>query len=153
MRLFPGVHRGPGWHLIKSVFLIALVLVTLTYYGSLRTDEQKHKTILTTNNVVLDKSQVSMLSTSMRKLLSVKSAVVDNSPVGMGGTDEDGNSNICHRAPQFRGDQCAFVQQNCPNPLGGSYINYLNVRYCYFQKAPAVFFILAVRLSHHTLTH
>jgi hypothetical protein len=147
MKLFPGIKRSATWHVSKFFVVATLMFIVVVYYHSKpQTNEIEsrsvgHRSILSTSNVVLDGTQTKMLSSSMRKLLSEKSVAEEE---GGGDTDEDGNSKICHKAPQYRGDQCAFVMKNCPQPLGGSYINYLLARYCWFQNAPAVFFILAV---------
>jgi hypothetical protein len=147
MKLFPGIKRSAAWHVTKFAVITTFMFIVVVYYRKSQTIESRsvgHRTILSTNNVILNDGQAAMLSSGMRKLLSEKSAAQE--PVG--DTDEDGNSKICHKAPQYRGDQCAFVMKNCPQPLGGSYINYMIARYCWFANVPALFFILAVCCTH-----
>ncbi len=60
------------------------------------------------------------------------------------GGDDDGNSKICHKVARFKLSKCQFVQKNCPEPLAGGLINYLQIRYCSFAKIPVLFFILSV---------
>ncbi|KAG2382510.1 hypothetical protein C9374_005090 [Naegleria lovaniensis] len=58
--------------------------------------------------------------------------------------DDDGNTKICHKIANYELDQCEFVQENCPNPMGGGMINYLNIRYCGLKNVSWLFFVLSI---------
>jgi sodium/potassium/calcium exchanger 6 len=136
------VRRNSTWHIVKTFVIAAVFFTTLVLYQQTQNVDEiplrraGTRTILSTSSVVLNSKQEVMLSAGFRKFLLEKSSIDD--------TDDDGNSKLCHKVSRYRGDQCQFVLANCPQPMGGSYLNYMVIRYCWLRNVPAIFFILGI---------
>ena len=104
--------------------------LTNTNMTTLTTRDTTNMTTLTTNTTN------TLFSTTTTTTLSQQPLVGDG--------DDDGNTKICHKISNYELDQCEYVKENCPNPMGGGMINYLNIRYCGLKNASWLFFVLSI---------
>lgn len=161
MRLFPQAKKTPLWYVLKygTIFMILMVMIGwFGRFGPLVSDDHHFRT-----SSKLSSSSSKSRSTSRHLLTTTSSTITtpktsinlfakndddqqDNNNISAGGSggDSDGNSKICHKVSDYKLDQCKFVTENCPNPMGGGMINYLWFRYCGLQQAPWLFFVLSV---------
>ncbi|KAL9651694.1 hypothetical protein ABK040_009309 [Willaertia magna] len=163
MRLFPHIKTTPSWHLMKSVTILLVISSTLLYfiyfknnidnnYGNIKSSTKTFKKLLSIpssdKSITFNNKSTTLIitSTTSNTISDSNDNGGDNDDSGGGDSDDDddGNTKFCHQVANFKLDQCEFVNENCPNPMGGGVINYLWLRYCGLQSVPPIFFILGI---------
>jgi sodium/potassium/calcium exchanger 6 len=133
--------RSLVWYCVKSMVVLLVIVVTMVYLSNPKT-RNSYQTSFTQKN---DNDPMGYTILDEKQLLhgNLTLNTVQQKPPFKPEVDDDGNALICHRIAYYRLSKCEFAKKYCPYPLSGGLINYLKVRYCFFERAPPVFFVLA----------